>query len=485
MILALIGAALAADVTLPAGVHEIDGREVYSPGFTIDAKAGAHEHCRDQSQELPTADEWHLAAQQKGFKPSGAFERLADPADAACDIRMDVVEAEGVGGHLYFAGWGQHQGEAEVLAGKGSVTQGHVRIHSNAWHFWGDEAKPAPLAERCIQREVTELVKKKVLASSLNIRTRRDLTSDKVHNVGMATEVVVHWVQGDWAWVTAPKSVFDDSGTEPTTHRCTETGWTLEKYLVDELPSLQSMMTQAEAHLAAGRLSDALPLAERAAAWHDGNPALREQLATVYERVESTHAARVRGEAKALRADMRIIPWGPDVTAVKVATWCDGDPAKLPWKTLQDAPAGQACIVPWTEVHYQDRPGWIDLDPVDLGSQCGDGGTTQVSKRAMVTPETLHLKIAAGTEARGVHLRARSMQGQNMDGEFNETGWGPWRTLSIAEIGAQDAYLTAPMKAVVDDAGHQVEVGIEVYSLGDAGKPLWSGAVALIWPVSC
>ena len=138
-------------IRVEAGVYRIDDREVWLGAYTLDAEAGPPGAC--DGGTLPTAEERRVAARNPSFTPSTLFEELAMPAAEPCDYSGAVLEAEGVEGWLWFAGWGAHLGEGQVMAGQNDVREGVIRIHSNPWHFWGEEAKPAPRGARCVHRD--------------------------------------------------------------------------------------------------------------------------------------------------------------------------------------------------------------------------------------------------------------------------------------------------------------------------------------------
>jgi len=172
----------------------------------------------------------------------------------------------------------------------------------------------------------------------------------------------------------------------------------------------------------------------------------------------------VRGwvEATSLASDRETKPFKPG-EPLELATWCPGEPSD--WKS---------CVLPWSE------GGWIDLDLRGLGPVCGDEKDTPAYRGSAIEPKTLYMKIPAGAPDRDVQMRARTLLGERADGEFNKTGWGPWREVNVRDydLEAKGGVLTVPMSDVLEKANHKVQIEISVTDL-----PVY--AADLIWPVSC
>ncbi|MCP4504032.1 MAG: hypothetical protein GY822_29255 [Deltaproteobacteria bacterium] len=105
---------------------------------------------------------------------------------------MAVVEAEGVGGSLYFAGWGNHLGEAGVVAGRGNHRAGIVKIGANPWHFLGEESRPAPRKDRCVLSRSTPKLLERVRKARMSHGVGQPFLSvfDKVNPSGVRVSLL-------------------------------------------------------------------------------------------------------------------------------------------------------------------------------------------------------------------------------------------------------------------------------------------------------
>ena len=229
----LVAAALAIEV--PAGIYTVEGREIWVEAFelsdTLNLNDGA---CREAKQRVPSADEWLVAAQLPGFKASDRFELVNGPQTEACEFSMAVLEAEGVEGWIHFAGWGASVGESQVLSGKGDPRAGHLRIHQNPWHFWGDEAKPAPRGERCVVKSTDTATETAFARAPVTLRSGRKGEHVDVFKVAKDARLTVLHKQGEWALVSAQKRVPDGAGSEPRVWSCGMEGWAPQSVLAPE-----------------------------------------------------------------------------------------------------------------------------------------------------------------------------------------------------------------------------------------------------------
>ena len=215
--------AFAVPLRVESGVYPLGEGEVWLGGFVIDDVVGDMQACRDR--DLPTVEERRVAARLPGFVPSGVFEALAMPSTDACGYTTAVLEAEGIDGWLWFAGWAPHLGEAEVITGKGSALDGIVRVHANPWHFWGEESKPAPRGARCVTRDPVAPSARHAAPTALSVRAGRVATSPVTEEVAAGVAVTVWHQAGDFAFVEVPRQVIDRSGEGPETRTCTVRGW--------------------------------------------------------------------------------------------------------------------------------------------------------------------------------------------------------------------------------------------------------------------
>ncbi len=479
-------------MVVPAGLYTFGQREVYLHGFSIEALHGPEQRCNTEPLSHPTRDEWLAAAQQPAFIHSGKWEQLDAPSSDMCDELMGVVEAEGVGGWIWFAGWAGHLGESQVMEGKDDPKTGIIRIHANPWHFWGEESKPAPRAERCVvHREPVSPEPKYVDASSLNMRAGRSTDFGIVHKAWAGAAVTPLHTDGDWVFIEAPRRQWDDSGTEPEWHTCTMRGWVMHKFLADAKPEAKPYVLEAEAALAAGKLKGSLAPIERAAALHAENIVLREGLADAYEAVKSEHAESVRSQATALRKKYPTKAWSIEEEGLQLATWCKDKPDDEEVWTKLGPSTMDGCALPWAEaggVYTKDARGWVDLDQSDLGSQCGDDPIRAIDKAARVKPETLHIRVAGVDQeaTRAIHVRVRDVLGEHMDGEYNHTGFGPWRTVLLQDgIGKDGVVTSAPMADVLGKTDRAVQVHVEIYGTDGEQIDTVVRELDILWPVSC
>ncbi|MSQ00807.1 MAG: hypothetical protein EXR71_02815 [Myxococcales bacterium] len=229
--LTFVTLALAAPpIRVDAGVYRLDDREVWLGGYRLDASAGAAGSC--DGGALPTVEERRVAARNPAFMPSTLFEELAMPSSEPCAYTGAVLEAEGIEGWLWFAGWGAHLGEAEVMSGQGDAREGVIRIHANPWHFWGDEAKPAPRGVRCVHRDPLSASTVTVGATGVLLRKERGAAAPVVAQVAPRNQVKEWFREGGWSWIEAPRSVSDNSGSEHAIRECTVFGWVPSASLV-------------------------------------------------------------------------------------------------------------------------------------------------------------------------------------------------------------------------------------------------------------
>lgn len=476
-------AVAAPPVRVEPGIHRVDGREVWLGGFELDATVGPEDACGPDVR--PSADERRVAARSPAFVPSGAFELLALPSDEACGYTTAVVEAEGVDGWLWFGGWGPHLGEGQVVSGEGDGREGVVRVHQVAWHFFGEEAKPAPRASRCVRRDALTPTTAWVSASAVNVRAGRDASFAAVTKVEAGAPLQVWHRDGAWSWVEAPKTVVDRSGSEPETRSCTVFGWVKDEFLAPEPPDAQGLARRAEAALAAGQPAEAAVQLERAAALQPQDPALREALAEAYAAVGHANAAVVARQAAKLRARAPTRAWTPGAAGVSFATLCTADPGTAAWSGKA---TGDGCLLPWSPGPAEWAPelqGWIDLDPADLETQCG-GSPGPRHRELSVAPPALLVRVPAGPDGRGVHVRRRVVRGTEDSGQFDVTGLGPWETVTLrAGLGAEATVLTVPMAELTRAAAHAVIVDVEVFSTADPAGPGSATRVQLVWPLNC
>ncbi len=222
--LIVMGVALAVEV--PAGIYAVGDREVYVEAFeiadTVESKEG---FCREAGLRIPTSDEWLIAAKHRDFKVSAVFEEVDGPASESCENSMAVLEAEGVEGWMHFAGWGGDLGQAVLLSSKGDPRAGRIRIHQNAWHFWGDDAKPSPRGERCVKAAASRPETAFVQKAPVTLLSKRNAARRNVLTASTGAQVTVFHRAGDWAYVSAEKRVPDDSGSEPRVWSCGIQGW--------------------------------------------------------------------------------------------------------------------------------------------------------------------------------------------------------------------------------------------------------------------
>lgn len=211
-------------VRVESGVYRLDEREVWLGGFSLDAVAGPEDACTP----APTAEERRVAARDPAFVPSDGFEALWHSPLDACGIQSAVVEAEGMDGWQWFGGWGERLGEAEVVSGEGDAREGVIRVHSVAYYFFGDDAKPSPRRSRCIERDAPAWRRAWTLEPA-DVQAARD--GEIVHSVPKGATLQVWHIADDWAWVDAPKFVEDRSGDEPVTRGCFVPGWVPTKAL--------------------------------------------------------------------------------------------------------------------------------------------------------------------------------------------------------------------------------------------------------------
>jgi hypothetical protein len=480
----LAAVAVAGDVFLPqGGVFEVDGREVWLGAFNLDNALSPEGTCA----ALPSADERRIAARLPSFVPSGSWERLASPPDEACGYTSAVVEAEGVDGYLWYGGWADHLGESEVIAGQGDPRDGVIRIHQNPFHFWGEEAKPAPRGERCVVRAPATEAAAWVDASSLNLRTGRGAQFPVVLRLDAGAPLRVLHREVEWAWVSAPREVTDDSGSEGAViRRCEELGWVSAAYLSATAPDGAQYARDGQRALAERRVADAVAPLERAAALYPGSAALREMLADVYTQTGHAEAARAVQQAAALRQLQAARSFAAADPLVGLATVCRGEPSTVPWVAARYPTAeGDACLLPFspdgTTPHLPGVVGWVDLDRSNLQAQCGAGAPPGWQELA-VAPTTLFVKVAPGDEGRAVHLRVRPLLGTADEGDLDVTGPGPWSTAVLRAVDAQGAVIEVPMAELLGDAVHAVELELEVFTRDGHGALV---RTALLWPVTC
>ncbi len=229
--LSLLTLALASPpIRVEAGVYRIDDREVWLGTYTLDADPGPYGAC--DGGALPTAEERRIAARNPLFTPSALFEELSMPSDEPCFYSGAVLEAEGIEGWVWFAGWGAHLGEGQVMSGQNDAREGVIRIHSNAWSFWGDEFKPAPRGARCIHRDPLSARTVMVNATGVLLRKERGTTAVAVAQAAPRTPVKEWFREGGWSWIEAPRAVIDNSGSEHAVRECTVFGWVSSSSLV-------------------------------------------------------------------------------------------------------------------------------------------------------------------------------------------------------------------------------------------------------------
>lgn len=470
-------------VRVEPGVYTVDGREVWLNGFALDGAPGAEDSC--QSRALPTVEERRVAARNPAFVPSALFEALANPSDDPCGYSMAVVEAEGIDGWLWFGGAGNHLGESEVRNAPQDPREGVIRVHSVAWSFFGEDAKPAPRGERCVTRDALQPTPAWIAASSVNVRAGRATTFVALDKVEAGGAVKVWHREADWAWVEAPKSVLDTSGSEPNTHECTVFGWVKGEFLTSEKPDPLVFVRQAEAVSAAGSPADAVVPLERAAALHPNNPAIREALAEVYAATGHDKAAVVARQAAALRAKSPSKLGSPGSKALSLATACPAVPLTAAWTSKA---TGTGCRLPWSAGVTEWLPGasgWVDLDPADLETQCGADPTPD-HHALSVAPANLLVRIPPGSASRAVHVRRRVVRGVEEGGQFGFTGFGPWETLVLrSDLGAEAAVVEVPIAAITGGAILSVELDVEVYDLGEGAAPATSTLIQVVWPLNC
>gem|GEM_PF-2365627 len=514
-------------VRVPGGVYALGEREAYISGFTIDAVARAEGQCdAGKGHRLPSIDERLAAAQQAGFVDGRAYEATEEGPRAGCDIQMAVVEAEGVGGHLFFVGSGRQKGESDVVEGKGAATV--IRIHANPWHFWGDKAKPAPRKTRCVTNTVQSIPRQRFIhASTLNVRDRRSKDGKVVHQVQAGDVVTLLHDDGAWSYVVATKEVYDDSGESgPTWHRCQPRGWVKSTFLKAKAPDVNALVRSAERHLAKApptsntkaakkHLQKAVAPVERSAALLPHNVFLQARLADVYRRVKSKEAASTAKRAQRHLKHSDVNAYEPADATLQLATWCDGPPStSKTWSIAADVKGegrGQ-CLLKWTSSTSGNvtaaARGFMSVDPQQQIKSCDPAAKWSIRTASDATHLFVRVPAVPApqppnddvTEPQppptfGVHVASRRSNGGRPT--------TPWRTV-LLDTTAFDRQTERRVKlslsdvldgAVDDDSAQRVQVRIEVFPLSTRRCPVDKADcgqgtsliryVDVAWPLDC
>ncbi|MBN2498512.1 MAG: hypothetical protein JXR96_28230 [Deltaproteobacteria bacterium] len=282
--------AVAGDEVLrvPAGIHKLDKAEVYLESFEIDRRAVPEktENCAE-----PSVEQWLVAAGQKGFEPSKAYEYVATPPKVGCDYSQEEVEAEGVAGQYYFAGLGEKlPGEAWKRSGS-SVRDTISVVPALVLDAWGQ--KPSPVMRRCLRKvHAGERVRKYVLASTLNLRAGRSSEFEALEQLRIAMPLEVVHAAGDWRFVEV-EITRKDNGCKYRTR-----GWVMDRFLTDEKPDADKLYAEGRKLLEAGKTDEAIPELQRAASLRLGHRPTLEALRDAYRK------AGRKADAEAVEKDL-------------------------------------------------------------------------------------------------------------------------------------------------------------------------------------
>lgn len=183
---------------------------------------------------------------------------------------------------------------------------------------------------------------------------------------------------------------------------------------------------------------------------------------------------------------------------IDFATWCRGTPRHARWIRLHSAGSGygSACLLPWKVSSglgpYSTARGWVDLDLHRCATKAGGIAWGGMDRRSQTAPRFLHIRLRREHRPgrspgyrRGVRVRVRRMRGRRGREGYRNLGWGRWRTVLNREpIGHGAVFLRIPMKRIVGDADHWVQVQVDVHYRHYGPAP-YMRRVDLLWPASC
>lgn len=188
---------------VPEGLVEYNQEEIFVPAFSIGEDALA-ENPDETPCPVPTVAQYLRAARHSTIRPSDAFEFLQTPPEDACTWNREVLEAEGIDGHVYFGGLGAHRPrELEFTAGGVAARDSISRIHSNIYSFWGEEYKPSPRKRRCVDNGTGAFPRAVVIGDGAELKTRRDDASRTKMTIPPGSPVGVVHREGDWVFIEA------------------------------------------------------------------------------------------------------------------------------------------------------------------------------------------------------------------------------------------------------------------------------------------
>ncbi len=188
---------------VPEGMVEYNKEEIFVPAFSIATDAWV-ENPDDPPCPVPTVAQYLRAARHAAIRPSDAFEFLQTPPEDACTWNREVLEAEGIDGHVYFAGLGAHRPrELEFTAGGAAARDSVSKIHSNIYSFWGEEYKPSPRKRRCVDNGTGAFIPAVVTGDGAELKTRRDDASRTKMTIPPGSQVGVIHREGEWVFIEA------------------------------------------------------------------------------------------------------------------------------------------------------------------------------------------------------------------------------------------------------------------------------------------
>lgn len=190
-------------IRVPSGIYQVGDEEVYFDSFLI--SQSAFRSADSVACDLPTVNEYLVAARNPEFLASKYFEQVMTPAQDACTWSKEVLEAEGVAGNIYFAGLGSHvpQDGFRFVRGGKDPRETISSIDNNIYSFWGEGFKPSPRGYRCVERETVDHPRAFVKAITANVLVRR---SDGARVKMVLTEgagVKILFERAGWSFVEA------------------------------------------------------------------------------------------------------------------------------------------------------------------------------------------------------------------------------------------------------------------------------------------